>query len=78
MDVLDPPDVVDRVHENAAPERLALHVPDQVTLVATRDKLAAAAGRVLYPLHGAAGATARWILEKESKDIKLNIQIVAQ
>ncbi len=47
-------------------------------LIATRDKLSATAGRALYPLHGAAGATARWILESESKDIKLNIQIVAE
>jgi len=47
-------------------------------LIATRDRLSAAAGRALYPLHGAARATARWILEGESKDIKHNIQVVAE
>jgi len=47
-------------------------------LIAARDRLSAAAGRALYPLQGAAGVAARWILEQESKDIKLNIQIVAE
>ena len=33
MDVLDPADVVDGVHADAAPQRLALDVADQVALV---------------------------------------------
>ena len=34
VDVLDTPDVVNRVHEHAAPEGLAVHVPNQVPFVA--------------------------------------------
>ena len=47
-------------------------------IIATRDRLSAAAGRALFPLHGAAGATALLMLGSESKDIRLNIQVVAE
>src|ERR1035438_530273 len=33
MHVLDAPDVEDHVHADAAPQRLAMHVPDQVPLI---------------------------------------------
>lgn len=45
-------------------------------VIATRDALTAVAGRAL--LRGAASITARLVLEHESKDIRLNIQVVAE
>jgi len=47
-------------------------------VIAVRDALTAAAGRALHPLHGPAGLTARLFLQHESKDIRLNIQVVAE
>src|SRR5205814_746464 len=35
VDVLDPPDVVDGVHVNAAPQRLTLDIADEMALVLT-------------------------------------------
>ena len=47
-------------------------------LIARRDALTALAGRALFPLHGLAAVAAQLTHDHESKDIKLNIQIVAE
>jgi hypothetical protein len=48
-------------------------------VIARRDELTAIAGRALYPVRGlAAAAAARLALEKESKDVRWNIQVVAE
>ena len=48
-------------------------------IIARRDELTALAGRALYPVRGlAAGAAARLALEKESKEVRWNIQVVAE
>ena len=47
-------------------------------LIARRDALTALAGRALFPLHGLAAVAAQLTHDHESKDIKLNIQIIAE
>ena len=47
-------------------------------VVARRDAETALFGRALYPLGGLAGRVAAWIHASESRDIRLNIQIVAE
>ena len=47
-------------------------------LIAKRDAETAIVGRTLYPLHGFAAHVARWIHASECKDIRTNIQIVAE
>jgi hypothetical protein len=47
-------------------------------IVARRDQISALAGRALYPLHGMAAVAARLTHEHESKDIRWNIQVVAE
>src|ERR1044071_3198746 len=47
-------------------------------LIARRDAETALVGRTLYPLHGFAARVARWIHSSESKDIRANIQIIAE
>lgn len=48
-------------------------------IIARRDEFTAIAGRALYPVRGlAASAAARLALEKESKDVRWNIQVVAE
>jgi len=48
------------------------------SIIARRDAVSALAGRALYPLHGLAAATALAVHGHESKDIRWNIQVVAE
>jgi hypothetical protein len=48
------------------------------SIIARRDALSAVAARALYPLHGLAAATALAVHAHESKDIRWNIQVVAE
>ena len=41
------------------------------------DAEVAAVGELLYPLRGLAGTVERWVREKESSDVRYNIQVVA-
>jgi hypothetical protein len=56
----------------AAGERGREHV------IAKRDAETAVVGQSLYPLHGFAGRVARWIHTSECRDIRFNIQIIAE
>ncbi|HEX8671942.1 MAG TPA: DUF5995 family protein [Longimicrobium sp.] len=47
-------------------------------VISQRDVTVAELGGALYPLHGLAGIAERWIREKESNDIRYNIQVVAE
>lgn len=47
-------------------------------VIAARDAEAARLGEALYPLHGIPGLAERWIREKESEDVRYNIQVVAE
>ncbi len=47
-------------------------------LIAKRDAETAIVGQTLYPLHGFAAHVARWIHSSECKDIRTNIQIIAE
>jgi hypothetical protein len=47
-------------------------------LIAKRDQLTALGGRALYPLYGLVAGAAKLTHEHESKDIRLNIQIVGE
>jgi hypothetical protein len=47
-------------------------------IIARRDALSAVAARALYPLHGLAAATALGVHAHESRDIRWNIQVVAE
>ena len=47
-------------------------------VIAKRDAETAVVGRSLYPLHGFADRVARWIHASECKDIRFNIQIIAE
>ena len=47
-------------------------------LIAKRDAETAIVGQTLYPLHGFAAHVARWIQSSECKDIRTNIQIIAE
>jgi len=47
-------------------------------LIAKRDAETAIVGQTLYPLHGFAARVARWIHYSECKDIRTNIQIIAE
>ena len=46
-------------------------------IVAARDAEVARLGGLLYPLHGIPGKVAHWVREKESSDVRYNIQVVA-
>ena len=46
-------------------------------IVAARDAEVAAVGGLLYPLRGIAGKVERWVREKESSDVRYDIQVVA-
>jgi len=46
-------------------------------VISQRDATVAEAGGALYPLHGLAGFAEKWIREKESNDVRYNIQVVA-
>jgi len=48
------------------------------SVVAKRDAETAIVGRSLYPLRGFANQVARWIHASECKDIRTNIQIIAE
>jgi len=48
------------------------------SIVARRDALSALAARALYPLHGLAAVTALAVHAHESRDIRWNIQVVAE
>jgi hypothetical protein len=48
------------------------------SLIAKRDAETALVGRTLYPLQGFAGHVARWIHSSECKEIRTNIQIIAE
>jgi hypothetical protein len=48
------------------------------SIIARRDALSAVAARAMYPLHGLAAATALAVHAHESKDIRWNIQVVAE
>ena len=47
-------------------------------IIARRDALSAIAARALYPLRGLAAATALAVHAHECKDIRWNIQVVAE
>jgi hypothetical protein len=47
-------------------------------LIAKRDAETAIVGQTLYPLHGLAACVARWIHSSEGRDIRTNIQIIAE
>jgi hypothetical protein len=47
-------------------------------VIARRDAETAIVGRSLYPLHGFADRVARWIHASECRDIRSNIQIIAE
>ena len=47
-------------------------------LIAKRDAETALVGQTLYPLHGFAAHVARWVQASECRDIRTNIQIVAE
>ena len=47
-------------------------------VIAKRDAETAIVGRTLYPLHGFAARVARWIHDSECKEIRTNIQIIAE
>jgi hypothetical protein len=47
-------------------------------IIARRDALSAVAARALYPLYGVAAATALAVHGHECKDIRWNIQVVAE
>lgn len=47
-------------------------------LIAKRDAETAIVGQTLYPLHGFAAQVARWVHASECKDIRSNVQIIAQ
>jgi len=47
-------------------------------VIAQRDATVAELGGALFPLHGPAGFVEKWIREKESNDIRFNIQVVAE
>jgi hypothetical protein len=51
---------------------------DREHLIAKRDAETAVVGRTLYPLQGFAARVARWIHSSECKDIRTNIQIIAE
>lgn len=51
---------------------------DREHLIAKRDAETAIVGQTLYPLHSFAARVARWIHSSECKDIKTNIQIIAE
>ena len=51
---------------------------DRGSVIAKRDAETAIIGRSLYPLHGFAARVARWIHASECKDIRTNIQIIAE
>jgi hypothetical protein len=48
------------------------------SVIAKRDAETAIIGQSLYPLHGFANGVARWIHASECKDIRVNIQIIAE
>ena len=47
-------------------------------IIARRDALSAAAARALYPLHGVAAVTALSVHAHECRDVRWNIQVVAE
>ena len=47
-------------------------------VISRRDAAVAELGGAVYPLHGLAGVAEKWIREKESNDIRFNIQVVAE
>jgi len=47
-------------------------------IIAKRDTETAIVGQTLYPLHGFAARVAAWLHTSECKDIRANIQIIAQ
>ena len=47
-------------------------------LIAKRDAETAIVGQTLYPLQGFAAYVARWIQSSECKDIRTNIQVIAE
>lgn len=51
---------------------------DREHLIAKRDAETAIVGQTLYPLQGFAAHVARWIHSSECKDIRTNIQIIAE
>jgi hypothetical protein len=48
------------------------------SIIARRDALSALAGRALYPLYGLAAATTHAVHGRENKDVRWNIQVVAE
>ena len=46
-------------------------------VISQREATVAEVGGALYPLHGLTGFAQKWIREKESNDIRYNIQLVA-
>lgn len=62
----------------ALAERLVAAPQDQwARIIAEQDDIVAALGRRIYPLKGVAGLAGRWIGEKESTDIRFNVQVMA-
>ncbi|HEX8189171.1 MAG TPA: DUF5995 family protein [Pyrinomonadaceae bacterium] len=61
-----------------AEQLVAVGEGDRQHLVAKRDAETAIVGQTLYPLRGFAGQVARWIQSSECKDIRTNIQIIAE
>ena len=62
----------------ALAERLVAAPKDQwAAIIAEQDDTVAALGRKIYPLKGVAGLAARWIRDRESTDIRFNVQVMA-
>lgn len=61
-----------------AKQLVATHLDSWPEVISARDAIVAQAGRDLFPLHGLAGDVSRWIHETENRDIRYNIQIVAE
>ena len=61
-----------------AEQLVAAGVGKWESVIAKRDAETAIIGQTLYPLHGFAARVAHWIHASECKDIRTNIQIIAE
>jgi len=61
-----------------AEQLVSANEADREHLIAKRDAETAVVGRTLYPLRGFAGHVARWIQASECKEVRTNIQIIAE